>query len=165
MQSRELLRKWPKVTAALASLLVLASIAYLIHTVRGRGTDLPVFPDKGYFTIDDGATWFVASDSNVAPFADQNGKEAVRANLFTCDGGSHVWVAYLEKYTPAAKAALEAMQAGKPLPTNTPGPITGKMVKRPGTGKWVVISNPASADVMTPKCPDGISGTPQPVLP
>ena len=162
---RELLSKWPKTSGVVAALAVAASIAYVVHTWTNRGGDLPVFPDKAFYSDDDGATWFADSDSKVPPYQDNNGREAVLANVFSCDGGKHAWVQYLQKYTPETKAGLEAQHAGKDAPPGTPGPLAGELVKRPGPGKWIHLSDPAAAAVMTPKCPDGQSGTPQPVTP
>ena len=165
MEIRKLLDKWPKTTATVASLATVASIGLLVRNWSASKSDLPKFPDKAYFTDDDGATWFADSDSNVAPYQDSNGRTAVRANVFTCDGGKHNWVQYLEKYTDQAKASAEALQAGRSLAPNAPGPLAGKLVKRPGGGNWVGVSNPAAGNIMTAKCPDGLSGTPQPVMP
>jgi hypothetical protein len=74
-----------------------------------------------YFTTDDGATTFVDSGSNVAPF-DHNGQQAVKAYVYMFNGRQVV--AYLEKYSAGA---------GSPL-----------MVKKRGNSAWVVDSDPAA---------------------
>ena len=83
---------------------------------------------------------------------------AVRAYVFTCDGGKHQWVQYLEKYNDDGKKLLEskAAHADGVLP----------LVKRPGKGDWVGEQTSKGVEVMTPACPDGMgSGVVVPVLP
>ena len=58
-------------------------------------------------TVDDGATYFPDDANKIPPFT-KDGKEAVRARVFSCDGGKTKYVAYLERITPKAKAAIDA---------------------------------------------------------
>ena len=61
---------------------------------------------QSWYTDDDGKTWY-ADDKSLSPPIDHNGKTAVRAYVFSCDGGKHEFVGYLERYTPDARQAIE----------------------------------------------------------
>jgi hypothetical protein len=121
-----------------------------------------------YFTTDEGATLFVAPNTNLPPF-DHDGKPAVQAHVFEC-GGKRV-VGYLSRYTPEALKAVEEAKAyrgtGKPPPNvgqlATLG-TTGMEVKRPGDAKWVSQADGTRATkIRVFHCPDGT--TPQEVYP
>ena len=121
-------------------------------------------PDAAFFTVDDGKTWFEADASNIPPFQ-YEGKEAVRAYVFECDGKP--FVNHLERYAPQARKAVEQMaaaaKAGTPLPPEAAG--ANPEVKKPGAKDWVSASNYAkSGSILKVKCPDG-KGDPVPVMP
>jgi hypothetical protein len=121
-----------------------------------------------YFTTDDGATVFVASNTNLPPF-DRDGKPAVQAHMFEC-GGKRV-VGYLSRYTADALKALEVAKSyrgtGKPPPNV--GELasigtTGLEVKRPGDTQWVSQADAMRATrIRVFRCPDG--STPPEVYP
>jgi len=109
------------------------------------------------FSIDDGKTWFAASSSNVPPF-DYNGKQAVRAYVFECNGKR--FVGFLERFTPEAH---KLMVENKGTPQTR---VYGREMKRPGDATWVKSGDyNGMGKVMDIKCPDGSSGTPEPVEP
>ncbi len=96
---------------------MLLKIALLIAPwlIFGRGlmdqSRGPQIPTQAYYSVDDGQTFF-ADDINLVPPFEKDGKMAVRAHVFTCDGGKTPFVAYLERYTPEAKGKIEAMKEG-----------------------------------------------------
>lgn len=105
---------------------------------------------SGFFTDDDGQTLFTADLMSVPPF-DHNGREAVRAYVFTTDGGNTRFVAYLEKYAPQAKQAIEKFRAELlKNPSQPPSAVAleqigqGTLVKKPGQGNWVSVKDYAS---------------------
>lgn len=127
-------------------------------------------PSKGWYTVDEGKTLFVATLDNIAPFV-QEGKEAVRARVFTCDGGKTTFVAYLEKHTEEYKAKRkaydEAMKSfevrlaeGKAdlsqAPTSPDQMLASQtFVKRPGDAEWVRWASGDGDRLVSQKCPNG----------
>lgn len=98
----------------------------------------------GYFTVDDGATWFADSLDQIPPFT-KDGKEAVRAYIFRCGKGKP-FVAYLERYRPEAKKLIEeARMKARQNPEAPPDPALhaklmggGVEVKKPNDpSPWV----------------------------
>ncbi len=92
----------------------------------------------------------------------RDGKEAVRAYVFECNGKE--FVNHLERYTPERRklmeATAEAERAGKPPP---PPPAAaggtvmwGQEFKKPGGAEWMAASNLAKVGpLLQAKCPDG----------
>jgi hypothetical protein len=170
MSLRETLNARPKLAggivagcAAAAVLLVVAHVLDLRAAPIGSAK-----PERAFFTVDDGKTWFVDDASQLAPF-DHNGQQAVRAYVCECDGKQYV--NHLERYTDAGKKAMtkvrEMAKKGPP-----PGMLVftaqqrGREVKKPGDGKWVPASNTAVAGpIAMPKRPDGAASEPHFVFP
>lgn len=128
---------------------------------------------QAYYTVDDGATWFADDAGKIAPF-DRGGKPAYQCFVWTCDGGKTQFVSHLQRYTPDAKAKLEASRGPGGSPTSGGGmkqtgmtAVAGVEVKAPKTGDagWVKLQTPRGAQIADPKCPDGNSDDLQPVLP
>jgi hypothetical protein len=120
---------------------------------------------RAYLTDDDGKTWYVESAYSVPPL-DHDGKTAVFAEIFTYDGGSKQFCGYLQKYTPEAKKRLDASIAEAVQNGQQPGSAKlfqdhwfmqqGTLVKSVGPGdKWISVSDPAAAAVMSIHSPDG----------
>ncbi|HEY7116231.1 MAG TPA: hypothetical protein VH475_06585 [Tepidisphaeraceae bacterium] len=86
-----------------------------------------------YFTTDEGKTWFALESSNRPPFV-HDGKPAVRAHVFSCDGGKTMFVGYMSKFSPV---------------------VEGPLVKRPGGTRWSPVGTGAADLVMDVHCPDG----------
>jgi hypothetical protein len=78
------------------------SIAYTLLGNRAVGPS-----DKAFYTVDDGATWFVDSRTRIPPFT-HDGKEAVRVYIYSTDGGKTTFPVYLLRYNKDAKAKLDA---------------------------------------------------------
>jgi hypothetical protein len=127
--------------------IIIAARQFRPHTIRPLA--------NAYFTIDDGATYFKESLTKIPPF-DHDGKEAVRAFVVSGDGGAHRWVAYLGKYSPETKQAIES-DAPRADPHNM-------LVKAPGSTQWTPM---ASADLSKLLAlPPGMGDGPiEPVLP
>jgi hypothetical protein len=89
---------------------------------------------KAFFTVDDGKTFFEAP-AQVPPFT-HRGREAVRAVVYSCDGGKTQFVAYLLRHPPDERAAAEAiLKRGGRMP---PGEV-----KRPGEAEWASPFDPS----------------------
>lgn len=147
MSFREALSRRPALIAVVGGGLLGVGIVFSVLQLRGRGRPaLPVIPERCFYTTDDGATLFADSLSQFPPF-DHDGRPAVRAYVFSCDGGKHQWVQYLEKYSNEAKK--EAGAASQP-------PRSGLLVKEPGADRWVSEASAAAQKVMDARCPDGM---------
>jgi hypothetical protein len=161
-----------KLSAMHCTLLLLLAMGFplFFDGCFGGGAGGPRVPAQAYYTIDDGQTYF-ADDINKVPPFEHEGREAVRAHVFTCDGGRTTFVAYLEKYTPLAKQRIEELLERDP-PVD---PImfedimmTGVLVRRPGDphNRWVPQMNWELAGRVTEiRCPDGTLDNIMPVLP
>jgi hypothetical protein len=137
-----------------------------------RGSSVPAGASgaaaaQAFYSSDDGATFF-AAPADLIPPVESKGKTAVRAAVFSSDGGKTKFVGYLERYSPAAKAQLEksrdALKRGDKN-AGPAGPAAGDVeIKKPGAAsQWISRRGPAAADVLNVKGPAG--GTPEPVAP
>ena len=121
---RQVMNRHPAVTTGAVLVVVVACLALAFK---------PAPRPQAYFTIDDGATFFEAP-ARVPPFT-YHGKEAVRAVVFSCDGGKTKFVGYLLRHPPEEIATAEKILAkGGRMP---PGEV-----KRPGEAEWSAPFNP-----------------------
>jgi hypothetical protein len=162
---RETLNQNPGITTGVTAGLIVVALGLIIWQSTGGGSG-PSFNNKQFFSNDEGATTFVDDAAKIPPF-DKDGKPAVRAYVYTCDGGKTKFTAYLERYTDAAKKKLEASK-------NNPTDIgmmeeismTGIEVKKPGAAeKWVRQSTPQGSKVMDFACKDGTKNSLELALP
>lgn len=162
MGVREILNRNKPLTLAAAALIVGGAIAYAIFS---GGNANPPGMLYVFFTTDDGKTWFKDSASNVPPFKTSDGKEAVRAHVYQCAGGSE-FVGYMERNSPEVMAEVKRYKDTNTMP-DTPTAMrlaeTGVQLKKPGETAWVTRVQ-LGQDIPAVKCPDG-SGTPMPVVP
>jgi hypothetical protein len=157
MTIREAIQKKPSVSL-IASIVVIAGTIFFIarNTLSGPQTA----SSRAYYTTDEGRTTFVDTLNRIPPF-DHDGKSASRIWMFTCDGGQTLIPGYMERYTPTAKARLEAALA-KDTSDNSHSVSLGvgpadTEVKKPGEGnQWVARTNLAEASKVTAvSCPSG----------
>jgi hypothetical protein len=163
-------RPWVKPVVVGVIVMGLGLAAWEVFGGSGGEPQIGTTPTRVYFTDDDGKTVFPDDAAKLPPF-DHNGKPAVKANCFTSDGGRTHWVAYLERFTPAGKRAMEEFNRRKPQDQD-PIDRTRLMgmaveVKPPGApeGEWVSISSKKYTGVVTPKPPAGASGQIWPYMP
>ncbi len=169
MGIRETLNQNPGITTGVtAAIIVIALIIIGVQLFGGGGRRIQT---RGYFTVDDGQTWFVDDIQKIPPF-EHNGQEAVRAVMFTCDGGKTIFPAYLERYNAKGKAAAERVRASES--SNEPDYTAydemerGLEVKRPRdpSAPWVpMMDYERSNSIMTPVCPDGTQNNLEPAYP
>src|SRR3954447_5588752 len=135
--------------AVIGAIVVLTVIAVVVQVLGSRRGPRMTMPDS-YFTVDDGKTFFPASSSNVPPFEYQ-GKEAVHAYVFECDGKR--FVGFVERFTPEAR---KLMVAGKGTPQTR---VYGRELKKPGDKTWAKSGDFAAVEkVMDIKCPNSSGG-------
>ena len=165
MGFRDTLKQRPSLAAAAAAVMIVGAAVAIYVQARDFNNS---GSGKAFFTTDDGKTWFLDRNTRLAPF-DKDGKQAVRAHVFECDGKR--FVGYLSCYRPEAIKALEEAKAakaeGKP-PPNVQAlaavGTTGLLVKRPGAPGWVSQADVGAAtQVRVFSCPDG--STPEEVEP
>jgi hypothetical protein len=168
MGIREKLNQNPRIAAGATAGVIVIALGFILYESFGGGGPSP--PTKAYFTTDDGATYFKDDINKLPPF-DVDGKPAVRAMVFKCPEGEP-FVAYLERYTPEAKAKLEDLRVNGPPKTPDPGMMDvtmgGMEVKKPKDekAKWIKqMDYQKAAEIMQPKCPDGTNQNIEPVLP
>ena len=148
----------------------LASIFCIVLIVAGvavwyfwlRTPELRI-PDKAFYSDDDGQTYFVDDLWKVPPF-DHNGKTAVRAYVFSYDGGKKQFVAYLMKYDDEMKNRFEqelaaTRQSGETVGAivdNGPPIILHISIKRPGLGhSWSGMNSDEATKAKQALSPDG----------
>ena len=166
MGIRESINKNPTITAAVTGGIILLAMVFILWNTCSSGGGGADAVGKTFFSIDDGKT-FYPDDANKIPPYTKDGKQAVRAHVFTCDGGKTKFVGYLEMYTPEEKKMMEDAIAGK-APAAVYAGYTGQaMVKRPGAPKWIKLmpgSTTAYQQTVQVQCPGG-TGTPERVYP
>jgi len=171
MGVREAMNKRPMIARGVAAALAAGAVVFFVLQMldlRAAAPDQAGDPERAFFTVDDGKTWFIDDATQLSPFQ-HNGKEAVRAYVVECDGKR--FVNHLERYTAEGRQAMirlrEVVKKGPP-----PGALVaaaqqrGREVKRPGDAKWTPTSNIAAAEaITTPKAPQSASGEPTIVFP
>jgi hypothetical protein len=170
MSVRQTLREKPAVGVAVAIAFVAIAVGFTVYQWTSQHEDWTP-PQRVFFSVDDGKTWFV-DDYNKVPPIEHDGKQAYRAYVFRCHDKE--FVGYLERYTPDAQKVILEVRS-KPLST-TGAPDSaamdaatrGREVKRPGDQKWMSCANPREViPITSPKCPHGGDNTakPEPVEP
>ncbi len=163
MGIRETLNEKPQITTAATIGLILVAVGIIIFQMLPSRTAAAVAGAQ-FFTADDGKTWFAAPGDAIPPIQ-KDGKEAVRAYLWTPDNGKTKFVAYLERYTPEGKKKLEdladAVKKGAPAAAD---PMAfdqvngaGREVKLPNDpgAKWAKIASPEGKAITQIKPPAG----------
>ncbi len=165
MGIRESLNTNPLVGGIVGVLLVVLAGAVLYHFFAPEKS---VALTKACYSDDDGQTFYLDDVYKVAPY-DHEGKEAVRAVVFTYDNGSKKYIGYLQKYNQEYKQKLDdsvakANKDGIPLSmleifTSRDTAFNGFLIKAPGPGHpWVPMvtgSTEETGKVMNAPSPDG----------
>ena len=153
MGIRETLNQNPRLTTGLTIGIIVIVLGFLAWQIWGGtptggsgGT-----ASKRWFSDDDGKTYFADDYKKVGPIQ-HNGKEAVEAVVYKCDGKA--FVNHLIRYTPEGKKKMEGILNGKgPADPSVVGGIdTDIEVKSPGDKEWIKATSPRAIDVRKPKC-------------
>ena len=149
MGIREWANKHQKATIGIVSAIIVLTIGAIVFQILSNRQTYPTDVPDGYFTIDDGKTFFAAKVSNIPPF-DAEGGKAVRAYVFA-GGNGKKFVGYLERFNAES---MKLVAAGKTL---TPYQARfGRELKRPGATQWIKTGDPKiEAAVTDVKPPDG----------
>ena len=154
MGLRETINEKPAIGYAIGAIAVLLLGYVLFGAFTGGGPKLS--GETEFFTADDGATFFLDSRDNFAPYT-REGQTAVRAHVFECDGTQ--FVGYLERYEAGVREELAAYPTVQEIPMGLMmrADMQGKELKRPGPdGEWVGSGNQGEQTrIMNVTCPDG----------
>lgn len=147
MGIRDAMNAHPQATKGVVSLFVLVAVAAVgVQLFGGQRRVATELPDV-YFTDDDGKTFFAASQDNIPPF-DHNGKQAMAAYVFNCEGAK--FVGYMARFTPEARQRIITTKK-----ITAEDERFGREVKKPGDKEWVPASDLKRAipiaDVKGPK--------------
>lgn len=168
MGIREKMNDNQNATIVVTSIIIVLTLAFIFYRTLGSSEPPVVLSEKGWFTTDDGATWFVDDLKKIPPFKTSDGKIAVRAFLFKCGDGKP-FVGYLQAYTAAAKRQLEgggdATDADPYGGDGAAAIYSGVQVKKPGAREWLLAHLPVAGDVRIVDCPNGEAGVPEPFYP
>jgi hypothetical protein len=166
MGIRETLNEKKGLATAVAAGVVVVALVVIVYQSMGGGVSSSgptIDPSQSYYSDDDGASFF-ADDKTKAPPFDHNGKPAVRAHLYSCDGGKTKFVGFLERVNPDV---LQRLRQSGTLEAfmNDDVPGKGWERKRPGgKGTWVGRESPDFREMMKVLCP-GTSTAAEPVVP
>lgn len=142
-------------------IIVIAIFAFVLWQLHGTRAGNYIHK-PGYFSDDDGKTYFVDDGTLDVPF-DHNGKQAVRALVFKC-GNGQPFVGALEKYSDALLAQMHPLSPSQ-MGSGRPDWANGVLVKKPGDAKWVPAHSSEGMDIQQPRCPNGSNDKPVQVLP
>ena len=155
MALRDKMNEHPGIATGISVGAIVLVIGYIVYGTMGRGVGggPPPVGNRVFYTDDDGAHWFADDATKIPPF-DHDGKQAVRAKVYRCDGKA--FVGHMERYTPEAQKRLQEVYARAANGAAAlPAESTGLEVKAPGGDRWVSVIDPAAASIMSPKCPSG----------
>ena len=156
MGLREKLNDNPNIATGITIAVIVIVVGFIVYSTMGRGPSggPPPVGNRVFFTVDDGATWFAEDATKIPPF-DHNGKQAVRAKVYRCDGKT--FVNHMERYTPEAQKRLQQAYARAVNEADVmPPEASGVEVKSPGGGEqWVLATDPRAAKIIAPKCASG----------
>ena len=169
MGIRQTINENPAMTAVATGGIILLALIFIIYQAFGGHGSSSGRLGKVFFSDDDGKTWF-ADDASKLPPIDHDGKPAYRALIYKCADGVE-FCAFLERYSPEAKAQMEEQAKNNPKMApmlQMTASLNGIQVKKPGLGDWITMSPSTSAEArsaMDPVCPDGTSNGLVPVSP
>jgi hypothetical protein len=154
---RETLNKKPAY-AAVGAVVALGIMAAVVFWPKEEQDQAVInYSGKQFFTVDDGASYFVDDVTNIPPFQHE-GKTAYRVKVFKCEDGKET-ISHLERYNEAALKRIHDMDGGTiKKPVAALQYLDGAFameVKKPGDKQWVRYGNKMYDDIILAKCPDG----------
>ena len=170
MGIREQLNQKPAITTGATIGIMVLALGFIVYEIRGGSSgQYRVLTDR-FYSDDDGATYFKDSLTKIAPY-DHDGKQAVVANVFRCQGGKP-FVGYLQRYTAKGVKAMTAAAAKTATPSVGPNPIdelqqTESEYSLPMAGDkgWKKATAKGADAILNVKCPEGNNDTLEPYLP
>jgi hypothetical protein len=147
-----------KSLAVAGTIILLVIVGVVLYTTNSG--KVPTLLSTGYYSDDDGKTWFKDDAGKLCPF-DHNGRQAVRAYVFRYGGGD-AFVGYLGKLTDAGIKQAEELKR-QPLTPESGQALGGVlnsalMLKRPGDSKWQPAVSPGASAILNLVPPAGTTG-------
>lgn len=151
MGIRQKLNQNSAATSGAAAALIILALVVVVWQAWPRNTK---DPNRAYFTVDEGQTYFVDDIRKDPPF-DKDGKVAVRAQVVRC-GRDKPFVAFVERFTPEAKKYIAEMEAKGKGSSVSRGDLSfnGAEIKRPGETEWIKWSDRRVSEITTVHCPN-----------
>ena len=152
---RDLINRFKIPVLVVAGLVVIGAVVVLL---RGRSSTPTPYETKAYFIDEETGAESVRPMTDIPPLIGAGGKPTVMlARKFSCDQGKTSKVGFLVKYTPEAKAALDAMYASK---DQKPAEINiglHTLVRSPEAGsQWFFLNSDGGSKVTAGmSCPNG----------
>ena len=159
MSLREDINKKPGVFVGVSAAIVVLAIIWLSYSLRGNKPKPQVITTKGFFSDDDGKSFYVDDLKNIPPY-DHNGKKAYRASVYQVKATKQRFVGYLERYDEKDKKRIEDQIAKGMTPAQAMQGVDLE-VKKPGGGKWAHVGatvSPEVVHIIDVKSPDGKTG-------
>jgi hypothetical protein len=140
MSIGETLNRNPAIGIGIAVVvLIIAAVIFMRST--GVGESAQVIEQRYFYDLTTGE--LVALPNEPAPVTTASGSSAVWANVYacgSCDNESDRFIAYLEKYTDAAKSEASKPLARQDYDTLSNGHLLGMAPREPGGDiQWVPI--------------------------
>jgi hypothetical protein len=172
MQIRKYLNENPLVGGAMAAGLVVIAIVFALWYTMSGGVPAPstaskADPTKGFYSDDDGKSFFMDAVAKATPFK-HGSKDAVRAYVFRC--GSTTFVGLLGRNAELSRARPEGKMLGADYNAIEGAAATPAMfeIKKPSAAAWTPVTlKPGDPwhNMLAPECPGGGSDIPVPVIP
>lgn len=163
---RDTINRNSAVVSIVAVVVIIVVLALSIRSFLGGGSTTGV-PSTAYFWDTSNGTLHTRPMTDYPPLIGATGKPTlVQAYFYTCGSCADKKLAYLQKYSPQAKAMLDKMiQSGKagkpqgfsPMAEEAMMSQNSQLVRSPAKGSpWVPISSPQGQQIITPPaCPAG----------
>lgn len=161
---RNTINEYSAVVSIVAAVIAVLAIVYIFHnTVGGGGVGTA---PKAYYYDTSTHQFYTYPSSRPPPLKNASGKRTiVLAYMYTCSSCNNRKIAWLQKYSKQARAALKKILNYKPTPGQPPGPPpmeapifgTGILVRSPAKGsQWYPIQSPEGQEIaQLPKCQSG----------
>ena len=171
MGIRETLNQKPQLATAITLVILATAVLFprfgILWYIPPFDTVFDPMPtvQQLYYTTDNGQTTFVAPANRGASF-DHDGKEAVRAYVFSCDKKKTRFVGYLERMNPDVRRRLsETPPRSSPEADAAQAAIMEQLeVKRPADAAWVKRLSPEGAAITQVDC-EKTDDPPEDILP
>ena len=136
MSVRDSLNKNPALWLGIIGLLVAIGLVYVLFLREGSNDNVTM---PGYYSVDDGQTYFTTNPSGPPPF-EHEGQPAVQAIVYKDRETGEMFVPYLRKFREEDHDKVRELEAAGGRGTPVPA-----MIKKPGDAEWLFEGDPQDA--------------------
>jgi hypothetical protein len=163
MKLREYINNHSGLAAVVVALIIAVACYVTYSSITGNA---PKLSTSGWYTDDDGKTWFADSQFKAVPF-DHNGKPAFTAAVFKC-GNGQPFVPFVTRFSPKYLKEAQGLEQSKAADARPKFQALQQMameIKKVGDSAWYSVDSPAGQKIMADgvKCTGG--GEIEPVQP